>query len=194
MDVYLTLKNFLAEWTHLEERRFSAGTICIGPPTHPGKMDYLFCVHSPLRPQEIADMEADLQEPIHPDLKRFYRHANGFTAFSGWLNLFGHRRVMRASDMELILDQPFDLVIENDDDARRRKGALKISGYSDGSGIYLRQDGECYVLSPSGENICRWPNLATWLNTELHRFASFLDHGGRSKIAFSKIPSPRTLS
>lgn len=195
MDAYEELQKFLEAWKHLETRTLAGGTICIGPPSAPGKMDYLFYLHSPLSELEVETLQSQLHAPMHADLKSFYLNANGFASFRGWLRIFGYRRTGRSNDLEVMLDQPIDIVAANEIDSYAQEHMLiKISSYADRTPVYLQPDGGCHALSLDGRMACEWNNLAHWLRAELQRFGSYLDRDGRGRVEFSTIPAPQLLS
>ena len=195
MSAYEELLQFSKRWKHLGCRTLDSGACFVGPPSEPGKYDYLVCMMSPLTNDEINELEDQLHVPLHADLKDFYRHANGFSCFSRWLNLYGLREVHRSFDIEQMLDQPYDIVIENEDGPPLpQEGLLLISKYSDGSPTYLNLEGRCKAYSRDQKLLFEWANLREWVSQELNRFASYLDENASCEIGMENIPPPANLS
>ena len=191
MSAYEELLRFSEPWKHLGNRTLDSGARFIGPPSEPGKYDYLVCIMSPLTNDEIDELENQLDVPLHADLKEFYRHANGFSCFSRWLNLYGLRKVFRSLDIEQMLDQPYDIVIENEDGPPLpQEGLLLISKYSDGSPVYLNFEGRCKAYSRDRKLLFEWANLCEWVSQELTRFEAYIDENARCEISMENIPPP----
>ncbi len=192
MTSYETLLKHSKKWEHLGLKTFENGARFVGPPSSPKKYDYLYCIKSSLSDEEIVELENRLHVPIHQDLKEFYLCANGFSCFSDWFSLGGLRRIHRNGTIEELMDQPFDLLSLNEfEPFPEQKNFLGISGYSDGSRIYMDLQGRCLAYSPKEELTFEWENFYEWVSQELARFESYIDENAKCEIGFADIPPPQ---
>lgn len=193
-DGYLELVSKSSRFEHLGVVETPNGGRCIGPPTEPGKYDFLFCLNPPLNEVELSELERAVHVPIPADLKLFYRNANRFSCFGNWFDLYGLRKLIRTGGMLALREQPAILIFENAIDQFAREHALlRISRYADGSPVYMHASGRIEVCTSAGRTKMVFPDLASWIGNEIDRFLTFVDSTGHGKIKFSEIPSPEAL-
>lgn len=191
MSAYDQLIELGERWKRLGYRETESGAKFFGPPSEPKKYDFLVCVFSPLSDDDIDELEGQLHVPLHEDLRRLFRRANGFSCFTHWFKLCGYRRVMRSANIEVMLDQPHNLVFENQINPKaQQENLLLISKYADGETVYIDQQGQCNAYSIDGALIFEWADLNEWVSTELLRFESYLNEDASCDIGMENIPPP----
>jgi hypothetical protein len=181
----------LKKWGHKGIKVFPDGATligqipCVSIECLSARIRYLTWFHeiyAGLTAESIGMLQDKLGKMLPNDYVDFLQCANGINVFSNSLEIFGWRVSLDRTGYETIL--PFDLVSANGEEFRKiPENWLYFGGYSWDGSLML------YDLSKSNSNVYRcecdsmkllqeWPDLWTWLNTEIERLSRLFDENG----------------
>jgi hypothetical protein len=121
--------------------------------------------------------------PLCAEPKEFYSRANGLSAFSGALTVYGLRQSYQRSDLLAASAQPFHIGPPNK--AERPAGLppsnIVIGGYSiDGSNVVIDEFDRVFrcVHRDARRVLNTWSCFSDWLMTEIPRLGKLFDDAG----------------
>lgn len=193
MQIYDEILSIAMRWQHLGVEKTEDGCVFIGHQPEHGTHAYLHRFLPLLTDGEVEYLNDNLHVELNNDLKVFYRQANGVSLFSRLLSVHGYRKVLRNTDWDLMLRQPYDLLLENEDDyISQEKKLVKIDKYEDETGVYVSPDGPVFRFDVEGNLLTKWDSFNIWLISETKRFATLFDKNGQLLVDYNLTP-PQTI-
>jgi hypothetical protein len=169
------------------------GARLVGHVPHVAELAYLHCVPAALLSGEIDELSRSVGVPFPLELREWYGHANGLSAFSDTLNIHGLRKSYQRSDPLAASAQPYNIVTPNR--VERPLGLadseIVVGGYSlDGSHLVLGSSGAVFRCARNdAHNVYnRWPCFSIWLVSEVVRLSGIFDEAGRCTNTNLRLP------
>lgn len=175
--------SYLDRWKAIGFVALPDGAKLIGHVPHVAKLAYLHRVPPPLTDIELTQLESRLGKFLPVQLVEFYKCADGLSAFSDTLNVYGLRRSYQRSDLLAASAQPYDIGAPNSTErpSGLRFGEMVVGGYrEDGSKILVDEGGAAYRCE-RGNALSRlntWPSFQKWITSEIHRLGELFDETG----------------
>lgn len=203
MDLLQKIEKKLSRWTLLGVKRTANGGQLIAPLRDCGPNAFLHKLLPPLSEVEIEEVEDQLYVQLSSQLAEFYRHSNGacfyniefdidgYKVLSNVFSVYGLRKIYRSGTIEDLLEQPFDVVLENEVDGWAiANQAILVSKYSgDNSRVYINKTGSV-VRVLEGSILSTWSSFDDWILDELDRLDQCFDTSGRLLVRPEETPPP----
>jgi hypothetical protein len=180
---YHELRKIVDQWSILGIRRYTGGTLRIGHIPHVAIEGYLHLLLPPISDQGIEALKTETGLDIPYSLQRLLKIHNGIEIFD-YVTLFGLRTSYKRSDMDAMMEQPFNMVTPN---TKERPDAapsdflfvgslgddrLKVGLWPDGEVGYW--DKKTQTVVPSG-----YYNVFEFLLEETRKAERLFDEKGR---------------
>ena len=181
--LYVQLLSYLKSWEYLGSRTYAAGTRRIGHIPHVAPEGYLHQIFPPLDADGVRQLKASLDVGLPHSFERFLHRHNGINIF-GYLSIYGLRTSYKRDDIDVMMEQPFDIVSSNTDEfpIGVPEGYLIVGSFGDGCiPVSLNPEGEVFLVDV--ENNVLEKNSATnifeFLLDETMNAAKLFDQKGR---------------
>lgn len=179
MKGIVRLVDVVNSYQELGHKRLIDDTYLVGQMPSIGENAWLHALFKGLKEEEITDLER-LIGKFPKEYKIFLSQFNGFSIFSGVLELYGKRK-NNIRTIEYVW-QPYDLIAVNQRENRAiaDKGLISIGSYNwDGSIITINFANEIVrVERDSIVFLNKWKDLNTFLFDEIHRIDRLFDSKG----------------
>ena len=107
---YRAFREVIDPWSRLGTRKFTGGTLRIGHIPHCAPEGYLHALFAGLEDSELRDLQNEIDREFHKTLQKLMRLHNGMNLFNGQLSVYGLRTSYRRSEIDMMMEQPFDMV------------------------------------------------------------------------------------
>ena len=183
----------LDRWAGLGSVVLPDGARLIGHVPEVAELAYLHRVPPPLPEEGLNKLRAQLEMPVPAELLEFYKCANGLSAFSDSLNIYGLRGNYRRSDMLAVSAQPYDIITPNQHErpAQMKLNHVIVGGYQyDGSKVAVGDQAEVYRCErrDGRKRLNQWPSFRAWIEVEIDRLSKVFDDAGHCPDREETLP------
>jgi hypothetical protein len=172
----------LKKWDTQGVREISNGTMLICHVPHIAPKAWLHRIYAGLTDENIVFLQDKLGKTLPNDYACFLKVANGINIFSDSVSIWGMRTSNARRGDEAI--QPYDLLSLNEEKIGEIPDSWLVFGsYSwDGSTMVYdlsRHKTKVFRCERYSINILQeWPDLLTWLDSEITRLSKLFDENG----------------
>ena len=172
-------------WEALGSVNMPDGARLIGHVPHIAPLAYLHRIPAPLSDAGFASLSETVGIILPIEIREFYACANGLSAFSSQIEIYGVRQNYGRADLLAASAQPFS--VETPNRFERPSGMMRsqavVASYRDGSRIIVDEGN--VLTRCARENAQKvfevWPGFRAWLTSEIARLDAFFDDGGKQR-------------
>ena len=110
---YEELRRIIDVWAKLGRRKYPNGTLRIGHVPHVAPEGYLHHLLPPISPENLEVLQDEIGWDFPDSLSHFLKIHNGIDLFSDLVGINGRRTSYKRSDIDAMMEQPFDMVLPN---------------------------------------------------------------------------------